>query len=163
MGIQDAIRSIPAKPGIAIAVVVTILFGAWHFYTGWRACEHRARAAEEIRIAVAIAQEGEIVDLAEMFAFAWDELRVLRDYHPSENALDCPFGNHWSLEMRRTLAREGNLTALVLSHEGRAVALIEYVKEWGDFQTGEVPLPREDARFRISRSFPPQLLPIRPK
>ncbi len=163
MGIQDAIRSIPAKPGIAIAIVATILFGAWHFYTGWQACEHRARAAESIRSAIATAQDGGVLNLAEMFTFAWDELRVLHDYHPGENALDCPFGNHWSLEERQALAREGNLAALVLSHENNAVAFIEYLKEWGDFQTGETPLPRENARFELRRSLPPQLLPIPPK
>ena len=163
MGIQDAIRSIPAKPGIAIAIVATILFGAWHFYTGWQACEYRARAAEDIRLAIANAQDGGIIDLAEVFTFSWDEMRVLHNHHPGENALDCPFGNHWSLGERRALAREGNLAALVLSHEGRAVAFIEYVKEWGDFQTGGTPLPRENARFQVRRDLPPQLLPIRPK
>ena len=161
MKIQDALRSVPSKPGIALALVATALFGAWHFYTGWRACENRALAAEDIKNAIALAQDGNgIVDIAELFAFAWDEMHVLHNHHPGENALACPFGNHWSLDERRAFARDDNFAALVLSSNGTVVAFVEYIKEWGDFQAGESPLPRESARFRLRQGHPPQLFPI---
>ena len=166
MGIQDAIRSVPAKPGLIIALSATMLFGGWYVYVNWHACENRAKAATDIRLAVEAAMQGEgIVDLGELFPFPWDELRVVSDYRPSRHALSCPFrwlgGSHWSLEERHALAQDNRLAAISLSQQGEAVAFIEYLKEWGDFEIGDDALPREQARFRLvfatSESEPPRL------
>lgn len=152
MGIKDAIRSVPAKPGIALAFIATIIFGGWHYYTEWRACENRAKAAAKLRSAIAVSKNnGETIDLAQIFSFPWEEVIVIADPSPSRNTLSCSFrfmgGSHWSLTERVEMAQEGRLAVLSFYHQGRSVAYIEYLKEWGDFQTGNKPVPREQARF----------------
>lgn len=154
MGIQDAIRSVPARPGIFLVLGVTFLFGGWHYYTQWQACEIRAKAAAQIRTAIDIARENQaIVDLGQIFAFPWDEVLAIADHSPGRNALSCPFGflggSHWSLAEREKMAQDRRLAALSFYHQGREVAFVEYLKEWGEFQSGNEPIPRERARFRL--------------
>ena len=155
MSIRDAIRSVPAKPGIVIALSVTLLFGGWHFHVNWQACEQRAEAARHLHGVLAAADRAgeEEVSLAEVFPFPWEEVRIISEYHPGRDALPCSFtwlgSSHWSLAERQEMARQGNLSALSFFARDKPVAFVEYRNEWSDSHPDDRPLPREQARLRL--------------
>ena len=155
VSIRDAIRSVPAKPGIVIALSATLLFGVWHVHASWQACEQRAKAARHLHAALeAAAGAGEReVRLAEIFPFPWDEVRITSEYSPGRTALSCSFAllgsSHWSLAERHEMARQGGLSALSFFVGGEPVAFVEYRNEWSEIHPEERILPRQQARLRL--------------
>ena len=160
MGIRDAIRSVPAKPGIIIALSATLLFGGWHSYASWQACEQRAKAARHLHAALEAAARAsaEEVALAEVFPFPWEEVRIISDYRPGKDSLSCSFGwlggSHWPLAERQKMARQGRLSALSFFAQGRPVAFVEYRSEWAASQAGSEPVAREKARLYLKTPKP---------
>lgn len=160
MNIKEAIRSVPAKPGIIIVLSATLLFGGWHTHARWQACEQRAKAAQHLHAALdAAASTGaKEVALSEVFPFHWEKVLITLDYHPGRDSLSCSFawleGSHWSFAERQEMARQGQLSALSFFVQGKPVAFVEYRNEWEKFQVDSEPISREQARLRLKAPKP---------
>lgn len=153
MGLREAIQSVPAKPGIAIALILTVAVGAWHGYTTYSACAHRARLTQQLHQAILAASGSAAAELriAELFGPDWNKVRVFQGYKPQTPSLNCPFEWHWSSAERNQIAEQGNLTILGLYKDQAFLDFVDYRGDWATFDLDDKPVDRAKAVFAVSR------------
>lgn len=152
MRIQEALRALPTKPGVTIAIIIIIAVLGWQGYSLRESCtaqaEMMARLTAEIEAASLAGEAARAtIDLSEVTPFTWDEVRIVQNYRPTTPSLDCPFGWHWSEETRNSLAAEGLLTVLAFFRDGGFVGFMDYSGELAVFDTDGERLSRAQAKF----------------
>lgn len=155
MRIQEALRALPTKPGVIIAIIIIIVVGSWQGYSLRAACVHRADLLQGLTSAIeetgAKGSEGaRLLDLGEVADFEWDEVKIVQNYRPTTNSLDCPFGWHWSEDVRRDLAARGVLTVLAFFQGETFIDFMDYSGELASFDIGEGKIARSEALFVVT-------------
>lgn len=155
MRIQEALRALPTKPGVTIAIMIIVLVCGWYGYSSYTVCTHRADLLKDLTFAIEASAAGGsdgtgTLDLGDVADFAWDEVRIVQNYRPTTNSLDCPFGWHWSEEARRDLAARGLLTILAFFQGETFVDFMDYSGEVASFEVGEEKIARADAVFSVT-------------
>lgn len=155
MRIQEALRALPTKPGVIIAIMIIIVVGGWQGYSLHAACVHRADLLQGLssaieNSAVGRGNDAQLLDLGKVADFAWDEVRIFQSYRPTTNSLDCPFGWHWSEETRRDLAARGLLTVLAFFQGETFVDFMDYSGELARFEVEDGKISRNQAIFSVT-------------
>lgn len=155
MSIQTALRSLPTKPGVTIAIAIIVVVGGWQGYSLRAACIQRADLMLSLTAAIeAAVVKGDGVnamrlDLADAIPFAWDEVKIVQNYRPTTASLDCPFGWHWTEEARDKLAADGLLTVLAFFDKGAFVDFMDYSGDLARFEVDDRKIVRDRALFNI--------------
>lgn len=154
MRIQEALRSLPTKPGVVIAIMIIVLVCGWYGYSSYTVCVHRADLLRSMTSAIQASaadsgNERRLLDLSKVADFAWDEVRIVQNYRPTTNSFDCPFGWHWSEETRRDLAARGHLTVLAFFQGETFIDFMDYSGEVARFEVGEEKIARREALFNV--------------
>lgn len=155
MSIQTALRSLPTKPGVIIAIVIIVVVGGWQGYSLRAGCMQRADLMLNLTSAIeaAVVKGGDAnavrLNLADVVPFAWDEVRIVQNYRPTTASLDCPFGWHWSEETRDKLAADGLLTVLAFFDKGAFVDFMDYSGDLANFEVGDQKIVKERALFNV--------------
>ncbi len=155
MSIQTALRSLPTKPGVVIAIAIIVVVGGWQGYSLRDACLLRADLMLNLTSAIETAvqksgdQKAMRLDLGDVVPFAWDEVRIVQNYRPATASLDCPFGWHWTEETRDKLAADGLLTVLAFFDQGAFVNFMDYSGALARFEVDDRKIARTQALFEV--------------
>lgn len=155
MSIQTALRSLPTKPGVIIAVAIIVVVGGWQGYSLRAACLQRADLVLNLTSAIekAVAKGGDEkamrLDLGDVIPFAWDEVKIVQNYRPTTASLDCPFGWHWTEEARDKLAADGLLTVLAFFDQGAFVNFMDYSGGLARFEIDDRKIAKTQALFEV--------------
>lgn len=151
MSIKDALRSIPAKPGLVIGCCLAIGIVGWQGITTYQSCTHRAALTAQLKGGLAAAAAGNPPEfrLADAVPFEWDEVRIMEEVRPDTKPQDCPFGWHWSAAEQAELVDTGRLTVLGFFDGGGFIDFIEYRGDWARFDIDTAPLLRTQAVFTV--------------
>ncbi|WP_282606367.1 hypothetical protein [Pelagibius sp. Alg239-R121] len=155
MKIQEALRSLPTKPGVIIATIIVVLGGGWQGYSLRESCVYKAGLTSGLTTAIetsAAAGSSEApvpLNLANVTDFAWDEVQILQNYRLTTTSLDCPFGWHWSEDARSELAAKGLLTVLAFFQNGTFVDFMDHSGEIATFEVSEDKITKAQAQFRV--------------
>ncbi len=155
MSIQAALRSLPTKPGVIIAVVIIVVVGGWQGYSLRAACLQRADLMFNLTSAIeaAVVKGGDEnamhLNLADVVPFAWDEVKIVQNYRPTTASLDCPFGWHWTEQARDKLAADGLLTVLAFFDKGAFVDFMDFSGGLASFEVDDRKIARDQALFSV--------------
>ena len=156
MRIQEALRALPTKPGVIIAIIIIVTVGGWQGYSLREACLQRGDLMSRLSLAIEASAaaggggEAGVLDLAKAANFAWDEVRIVQNYRPTTTSLDCPFGWHWSEETRSELAAKGLLTVLAFFQDGAFIDFMDYSGELAIFEVGDEKIAKKRALFSVT-------------
>lgn len=155
MSIQAALRSLPTKPGVIIAVVIILVVGGWQGYSLRTACLQRAdlmlnlTSAIETEVVKVGDEKARHLNLADVVPFAWDEVKIVQNYRPTTASLDCPFGWHWTEQDRDKLAADGLLTVLAFFDKGAFVDFMDFSGGLASFEVDDSKIAKERALFSV--------------
>ena len=151
--IRDALNQLPSWPGFAIASVVAIGLGTWHYGDTYARCSALKRDREDLRQAIATAAEAPdaTLNLALLVPGDWDQVRIMQGHHlaAGQKPLDCPFGWDLSSEERKDLMARGDYTLVGFFRGAVFDRYIEFRRDWGSFEGGQTAFAKDAARFKV--------------
>lgn len=149
MNIRGALNSLPARPGIVLAVVLAAIVLAAFYIQQYRVCTElgalRAAFYEKVR-----QNAGQKIRLADITPFAWVKARIILNFQSKIRLPDCPFNWDLSRRERRRMMAEAELNVLAFATEaGRRV--IDFNNGTIAFDLRETTLTPRQAVFMVER------------
>ena len=116
MNIKGALNSLPARPGIVLAVVLAAIVLAAFYIQQYRVCTElgalRAAFYEKVR-----QNAGQKIRLADLTPFAWVKARIILNFQSKLRLPDCPFKWDLSRRERRRMMARAELNVLAFATE----------------------------------------------
>ncbi len=149
-GVRAALDSLPAKPGLVLAVVLAVgVLASYYVFRYYDCTEHRQFRALIHQGIASAHSEGRAFRLTGVTDFRWHQVHISPHFVPPKKVADCPLGWDWSEEERQSLVDGGNLAFLVFRDENQVVSYAELRNDWADFSAVAGLWSPESAVFNV--------------
>jgi hypothetical protein len=149
---KAALSSLPAKPGVVIAIGLVIAVTAIYYFNNYRICSGHAEQRARFLTAVVQAADGAtILTLSDITSFEWTEVSIVTDIELQGRKIECPLGWDWSWDERLAMVRARELAILVFSTTGLVVDFLDVRRDSADFSEMPALYTPDTARFTVTR------------
>ena len=149
MSIRRALNSLPSKPGIILAVIVSITVLSVFYYQQYRSCSEIASLRSELYEGVK-QHVGKVVHLVDITPFTWGKVRMIINHQNKGKVLDCPFEWDWTQKQRKQLMANGQLNVMAFARKD-VNTVVDFKKEMIDFVVKETILKPDTALFKVEK------------
>lgn len=150
--IRRMLSSIPSKPGLIIAIIVSIGVLSFYYFKQYRDCTDIALLRSTLYTAVQ-QNSNDVLRLASIMPFEWHKARVIVDFQNQGKVLDCPFEWDWTQAQRKQLMTNGQLNVIAFARKN-INTVVDFSSEMIDFELKETVFTPDSAVFRVDNHGP---------
>ncbi|MFB3101250.1 MAG: hypothetical protein ACE1ZM_07395 [Gammaproteobacteria bacterium] len=143
------LSSIPSKPGLIIAIIVTMVVLSFYYFKQYRDCTDMASLRSTLFTAVQQNSNG-VLRLASIMPFKWERARIIINHQNKGKVLDCPFEWDWTQAQRKQLMANGQLNVIAFARKN-INTVVDFSQDMIDFELTETIFTPDSAIFRIEK------------